>query len=34
LTALPNLSVEVAQISPVLGVYGGSGCVALIALAE
>ncbi len=34
LTALPNLSVEVTQISPVLGVYGGSGCVALIALAE
>ncbi len=34
LTALPNLSVEIAQISPVLGVYGGSGCVALIALAE
>jgi len=34
LTALPNLSVEIAQISPVLGVYGGSGCVALMALAE
>lgn len=34
LTALPNLSVELAQISPVLGVYGGKGCVAIIALAE
>ncbi|MCS6988894.1 MAG: DegV family EDD domain-containing protein [Chloroherpetonaceae bacterium] len=34
LTALPNLSVEVAQISPALGVHGGRGCVALIALAE
>jgi DAK2 domain fusion protein YloV len=34
LTALPNLSVELAQISPVLGVHGGKGCVAIIALAE
>ncbi len=34
LTALPNLSVELTQISPVLGVYGGKGCVAIIALAE
>ncbi len=34
LTALPNLSVELTQISPVLGVHGGKGCVAIIALAE
>jgi len=34
LTALPNLPVELTQISPVLGVHGGKGCVALIALAE
>lgn len=34
LTALPNLSVELSQISPVLGAYGGKGCVAIIALAE
>ncbi|MFQ3597128.1 MAG: DegV family protein [Chloroherpetonaceae bacterium] len=34
LTTLPNLSVELTQISPVLGVYGGKGCVAIIALAE
>ena len=34
LTALPNLSVELSQISPVLGVHGGKGCVAIIALAE
>jgi DAK2 domain fusion protein YloV len=34
LTTLPNLSVELTQISPVLGVYGGKGCVAIIALTE
>ncbi len=34
LTTLPNLAVELTQISPVLGVHGGKGCVALIALAE
>ncbi len=34
LTTLPTLAVELAQVSPVLGVYGGSGCVAIIALAE
>jgi uncharacterized protein len=34
LSSRPDITVEVTQVSPVLGTYGGNGCVALIVHAE